>query len=141
MFSFSHMLVFGVIALIVLGPKQLPEVARTLGRFINDLKRTTDDFTRTIIDARESTNEELKNLHSGTVGTPTGNQPVAPTPVARPTDEVNQLSFSLKEEPLAAPYQPSVGAHSDSGGEPRKEPQANESANNVVASEKKDNVS
>ncbi len=32
-------------ALIVIGPKELPVVARTLGRFINELKRSTNTFT------------------------------------------------------------------------------------------------
>lgn len=31
-----------LLALLLIGPKQLPEVARTLGRFINDLKRSTN---------------------------------------------------------------------------------------------------
>lgn len=30
--------------MIVIGPKQLPEVARTLGRFLNDLKRSTESL-------------------------------------------------------------------------------------------------
>lgn len=31
-----------LLALLLIGPKQLPEVARTLGRFLNDLKRSTN---------------------------------------------------------------------------------------------------
>lgn len=42
--SFSHLILFGVIALIVLGPEQLPEVARTLGRLLNELRRATSDL-------------------------------------------------------------------------------------------------
>lgn len=45
-FSLSEMLLLAVIALVVIGPKQLPEVARTLGRFLNELKRTSNSFTR-----------------------------------------------------------------------------------------------
>ncbi len=33
-----------VLALIVIGPKQLPEVAKTVGRFINELKRTANSL-------------------------------------------------------------------------------------------------
>ncbi len=40
----SEMILLSVMALIIIGPKQLPEVARTLGRFINDLKRSTSDL-------------------------------------------------------------------------------------------------
>ena len=45
-FSFSHLVIFGIIALIVIGPEQLPEVARTLARFLNELKRATGDFQK-----------------------------------------------------------------------------------------------
>lgn len=41
----SEIIVLAVIGLIVIGPKELPELARTLGRFINDLKRSTDGLT------------------------------------------------------------------------------------------------
>lgn len=39
--SFSHMLILLAIALIVIPPDKLPEVARQLARFMNDLKRNT----------------------------------------------------------------------------------------------------
>lgn len=48
--SFSHMLILIVIAVIVIPPDKLPEVARQFARFVNDLKRHTggiwDDIKR-----------------------------------------------------------------------------------------------
>jgi sec-independent protein translocase protein TatB len=44
-FSFGEILFLGLLALIVVGPQQLPEVARNLARFINDLKRSTQGLT------------------------------------------------------------------------------------------------
>lgn len=44
-FSLSEILFLAVLALVVIGPKQLPEVARTLARFINELKRSTSAIT------------------------------------------------------------------------------------------------
>lgn len=41
----SEIIFLAVLALIVIGPKQLPEVARTLGRFLNELKRSTNVLT------------------------------------------------------------------------------------------------
>lgn len=41
----SEIIFIAVLALIFIGPKQLPEVARTVGRFLNELKRSTSDFT------------------------------------------------------------------------------------------------
>lgn len=42
----TEMLVIGAIALIFIGPDQLPSVARTLGRFINDLRRSSDEIKK-----------------------------------------------------------------------------------------------
>jgi sec-independent protein translocase protein TatB len=44
----SEMILIGIIALIFIGPKQLPEIARTIGRMLNELKRATDDITTSI---------------------------------------------------------------------------------------------
>lgn len=43
--GFSEMVFIAVLALILIGPKQLPEVARTIGRFINEIKRNTDSVS------------------------------------------------------------------------------------------------
>lgn len=56
--GFTELIFLMILALIVIGPKQLPEVARTLGRFINDLKRSTEDFTN---DIKNHTTLDLKN--------------------------------------------------------------------------------
>ena len=47
------MLLLAAIALIAIGPKQLPEVARMIGRFLKDIKKVRDEFTRSITDTRE----------------------------------------------------------------------------------------
>lgn len=40
--GFTEMLVIAGLALILIGPKQLPEVARSLGRMLNEFKRSAD---------------------------------------------------------------------------------------------------
>lgn len=42
--GFTEILAIGVIALLVIGPKDLPRLAQQLGRFINDMKRGRDEF-------------------------------------------------------------------------------------------------
>lgn len=59
--GFSEMIIVGVIALIAIGPKQLPEVARVVGRFLNDMKRMSGEITNTVMQARESTNQLLSD--------------------------------------------------------------------------------
>lgn len=48
----TEMIVIGIIALVLIGPDQLPDVARTIGRFLNELRRSTDEikdqFTQTL---------------------------------------------------------------------------------------------
>jgi TatA/E family protein of Tat protein translocase len=44
-FEFSHILVLAAIALIVLGPKQMPQLAKVLGRTIGELKKAMRDVT------------------------------------------------------------------------------------------------
>lgn len=46
--GFSELMILGIIALIFIGPQQLPEVARTIGRLLNEWKRATSDFQNTI---------------------------------------------------------------------------------------------
>jgi sec-independent protein translocase protein TatB len=40
--GFTEVIFLAVLILIVIGPKQLPEVAKTIGRFLNEIKRSTD---------------------------------------------------------------------------------------------------
>jgi sec-independent protein translocase protein TatB len=46
--SFPHLIVIAVIALIVLGPEKLPQVARTLGKAMAEFRRITGDFRSTV---------------------------------------------------------------------------------------------
>src|SRR5262245_51278012 len=46
--SISHLIVVAVIALIVLGPEKLPQVARMVGKFMAEFRRITGDFRSTV---------------------------------------------------------------------------------------------
>ncbi len=47
--SFNELLIVLALALIVLGPDKLPDLARSLGKGLGELKRATDDVTRSIM--------------------------------------------------------------------------------------------
>ncbi|WP_035069045.1 Sec-independent protein translocase protein TatB [Nitratidesulfovibrio termitidis] len=44
----TELLVIMVVALIVLGPKNLPNIARTLGKALGEFRRVSTDFQRTL---------------------------------------------------------------------------------------------
>ncbi len=49
----TELLVIGVIALLVLGPKRLPEMARSLGRGLAEFRRASNDMRREFLDVAE----------------------------------------------------------------------------------------
>jgi len=83
------LLIFAV-ALIVFGPRKLPEIGRTLGKALGEFKKATDDLKNTI--EREVHLEENRTINTPVIAsTPTVSraEPVAPaiaTPLAEKTD-------------------------------------------------------
>src|ERR1051326_6270518 len=46
-FASSDMLLIAVVALLIFGPRKLPEIGRSIGKSLAELKRASDDFKRT----------------------------------------------------------------------------------------------
>lgn len=59
-----ELIVILVIALVVIGPQKLPELARSLGKGLAEFKRATDDFQRSVHE--EARKEEER--HAGADG-------------------------------------------------------------------------
>lgn len=43
----SELMLIGLVALIVFGPRKIPELARTVGKVMTEFRRSTDDFKKT----------------------------------------------------------------------------------------------
>ncbi|MBE0501112.1 MAG: twin-arginine translocase subunit TatB [Desulfuromonadales bacterium] len=56
--GFPEMLMVMVLALIVIGPKRLPDIARALGRGFTEFKRATEDLKTTF--QEEARTDEIK---------------------------------------------------------------------------------
>ncbi len=56
----TELIVILVIALLVLGPKKLPELAQSVGRALGEFRRATADITSELDDARSAIEDEAK---------------------------------------------------------------------------------
>lgn len=67
MFSlgFGEIILILVVALLVFGPEKMPDVARTLGRVMAELRRTLDDMRHELNAPRLDLEEELRARPSG----------------------------------------------------------------------------
>lgn len=75
-----------VVALLVFGPKRLPEIGRTLGKALGEFKRATDDLKTSI--EREVQVEEQKQIASQVTPSPQvvpRDEPVTAVPIEPPT--------------------------------------------------------
>ena len=60
--GWSELLVIGVVALIIVGPKDLPIMFRRLGQFVGRMRAMAAEFTRAMDEAADSTGvNDLKN--------------------------------------------------------------------------------
>ncbi|MEI9997193.1 MAG: Sec-independent protein translocase protein TatB [Rhizomicrobium sp.] len=71
-FSWSHILVLLIVALVVVGPKDLPRLMRIVGQWTGKARAMADQFRRSFDDmARQSELDELrKEIESLRVGNP-----------------------------------------------------------------------
>jgi TatA/E family protein of Tat protein translocase len=76
-----EMVVIAVIALIIFGPRKLPELGKSLGKSIAEFKRASNELKNTLED--EIRTEELQDARKSAQIPPTASvAPAAPAPVA-----------------------------------------------------------
>jgi sec-independent protein translocase protein TatA len=74
-----EMVVIAVIALIIFGPRKLPELGKSLGKSIAEFKRASNELKNTLED--EIRTEELQDARKSAQVPPT---PAGPSPTAAP---------------------------------------------------------
>ncbi len=111
--GFGEIVIILVLALVLLGPQKLPEVAKQLGKGFRDFKRATDDLKGQF--ERELYADESK-AHRPRIAPPTAAAPVAaaaPQPVPPASiDNVPGLDAALAEpaSPVVASPAPAPAA-------------------------------
>ncbi len=91
--GWTELMVIGIVALIVVGPKDLPGMFRTVGRFVGKAKQMAREFSRAMNDAAEESgvNEVSKSLKSAT------------NPMGAAMDEVKKSTDSFTAKTMAGP--------------------------------------
>jgi sec-independent protein translocase protein TatB len=120
--NFSETIFLFLVALLIFGPKKLPEIARQVGKALNEFKRASNEFKAQIeaevnqleIQEREKKREQEQKIlppaepPAGTVqssssslsSSPEQASLVAPEPESRPISEPESL---VSAEPIAPP--------------------------------------
>jgi TatA/E family protein of Tat protein translocase len=83
-----EMVIIAVIALIIFGPRKLPELGKSLGKSIAEFKRASNELKNTLED--EIRTEELNDARKSAQVPPSASVPVstpAPAAPAAPEDE------------------------------------------------------
>lgn len=62
-----ELIIILVIALIVIGPHKLPDLARSLGKGLAEFRRATDDFKRNVEETAREQNEKEQLAQQGPV--------------------------------------------------------------------------
>jgi|SRR5208337_487974 len=56
-----ELLIIAVLALILIGPKKLPDIAKSLGKTLGELRKATDDVKESIFEEIKPIKDELPN--------------------------------------------------------------------------------
>lgn len=113
--SFSELIILMVIALILFGPEDLPDVARTVGRIVFEVKKIAGDMTREFQNAVDTPSNVLEKAFDQTVNKTSPKaenkvekedssdfpeKSVLETPASKVDDQEELLTYE-EEDPLA----------------------------------------
>jgi len=85
--GFPELLLIFIVALLLFGPKKLPEIGRTLGRSMAEFKKATNDLKRTFEEEVEAVTREAEKT------------PAAPDKPADPSSEKPHDPYTPHEPP------------------------------------------
>ena len=97
----TELVVIFVIGLIVLGPKRLPDLARTLGRSLAEFRRTSADLRREFMDVADEVKIDPSRLDAG-------------DPPSRASDSESEAPPQAGQD-VEGPPGPAKGPRDDSG--------------------------
>lgn len=99
-----ELLVIMVVALVVLGPKRLPEVAKTLGKGLAEFRKATSGITDELRNAQVMLEEEVRQTNRKSKET--ARQTVAAVPTGAAAAPTGAVAAPSAPEPVAAAEEP-----------------------------------
>jgi sec-independent protein translocase protein TatB len=84
----QELILIGIVGLIILGPRKLPQLAKTIGKTMADFRKITGDFRSTWEREVEEDSRMLKTFAS---------DPEMDTPTIKPTEQPNLIAPQVKE--------------------------------------------
>jgi Tat protein translocase TatB subunit len=64
----QEMVIVGLLFLIIFGPSKLPAMARDLGRFVNEARRSVEEFKEDLVSEKEGGQELAEGQHGPVAG-------------------------------------------------------------------------
>ena len=126
----QEILVVLVIALVVIGPKKLPELAKSLGKGYGEFRRAFEEMKNTInVDVKtEEEKENIRKIHENAASTPPPPIPEAmPEPSVTPAPIVDEEGDRLADKQASAPTeQPQAPGGEGKPGAPPAAPYGNQ---------------
>jgi len=117
-----------VVALIVFGPRRLPEIGKSMGKMLAEFRKASNDFKRTIEDELEA--EKTKESPPTPIPAPETTPPVSDVAATEATTAA-MPEAAVVPEVAPAPAPTFEGA--DASGTPESEPRVDRPAEPVVS--------
>lgn len=102
--GFTEMMVIGIVALVVIGPKQLPLVARQAGKWITKMRRYVEDVKADF--SKQAELDELRKIKDEFKGATDDLSTSFKTTVNETQSEFDALSQTLTTPPGSEPESP-----------------------------------
>jgi sec-independent protein translocase protein TatA len=109
-----ELLLIFVIALIVFGPRKLPEIGKSVGKMLAEFRKASNDFKRTIEDEIEA--EKVRPEPTTSSVTPSTEIPMSETgtpPAEAPSADPAPAAAPSEEPALRAPEEATVSRDDD----------------------------
>lgn len=59
--GFQEVVLIGILFLILFGPSKLPQMARDLGKFVNEARRSVEEFKSELVAGNDEDDDEPRN--------------------------------------------------------------------------------